>query len=146
MFRQRARKLPALAVPLTAALCLASLGACSNRTVQVYKPGTKDTIGGPVVPASMRVRGGRQFPAERCAKNREFGPITYLTNAQYTASAGVIEVLLAKAKGYFDQLCLDVVVTPSFSSENYEIVASNEAQFATAGSFTNPSCMALARG
>ncbi len=136
MFRQRARKLPALAVPLTAALCLASLGACSNRTVQVYKPGTKDTIGGPVVPASMRVRGGRQFPAERCAKNREFGPITYLTNAQYTASAGVIEVLLAKAKGYFDQLCLDVVVTPSFSSENYEIVASNEAQFATAGSFS----------
>lgn len=137
MSRQRARKLSAFTVPLMAALCVGSvMGGCSDQTVEVFKPGTKDTIGGPVVPASMRVRGGRAFPADRCAKNREFGPITYLTNARYTASAAVIEIILAKAKGYFEQLCLDVEIKPSFSTENYEIVASNEAQFAAAGSFS----------
>jgi NitT/TauT family transport system substrate-binding protein len=42
---------------------------------------------------------------------------------------------VADAAGYYDDLCLDVEVKPSFSTANYPLVAANEAQFSSAGSF-----------
>ena len=44
--------------------------------------------------------------------------------------------MIAEQAGYFDELCLDVEVQPSFSTANYPIVASGEAQFASGGSFS----------
>ena len=38
--------------------------------------------------------------------------------------------------GYYDDLCLDVELTPSFSTDNYPLVAAGEAQFASGGSFS----------
>ena len=45
-------------------------------------------------------------------------------------------MLVAQHEGYFEQLCLDVEVRPSFSTDNYPFIASNDAQFASAGSFS----------
>ena len=45
-------------------------------------------------------------------------------------------MLVAEAKGYYDDLCLDVQLKPSFSVSNYPLIAANEAQFSSGGSFS----------
>ena len=73
--------------------------------------------------------------AERCAANKKAGKITYLSGFDFAATASIVEVVIAKEKGYFDKMCLDVEVTASFSTANYPLVGANAAQFASAGSF-----------
>lgn len=77
-----------------------------------------------------------EISAERCASNREAGTITYLSGYRYAANASMIDVLVAQAHGYYEQLCLDVEYVPSFSTDNYPLVAAGAAQFASAGSFS----------
>jgi NitT/TauT family transport system substrate-binding protein len=72
----------------------------------------------------------------RCEANRDAGTITFLTGFDYAAAASMIEVFVAEDRGYFDELCLDVEITPSFSTANYPLVAAGDAQFASAGSFS----------
>lgn len=48
----------------------------------------------------------------------------------------MIDVFVAEAKGYYDALCLDVEIVPSFSTDNYPLVAAGEAQMASGGSFS----------
>jgi NitT/TauT family transport system substrate-binding protein len=79
---------------------------------------------------------GEPFPEDRCAANQEAGTISYLTGFDFAAAASIMEVVLADELGYYDELCLDVEITPSFSTANYPLVASNDAQFSSAGSFT----------
>jgi ABC-type nitrate/sulfonate/bicarbonate transport system substrate-binding protein len=79
---------------------------------------------------------GQPFPADRCAANHAAGTITYLTSFDYSASASIVDVLVAKDKGYFDDMCLDVEIKPSFSVANYPELAANKAQFSSAGSFS----------
>ena len=43
---------------------------------------------------------------------------------------------MADKQGYFDKLCLDVDLKSSFSTANYPLVAANQAQFSSAGSYT----------
>jgi NitT/TauT family transport system substrate-binding protein len=78
---------------------------------------------------------GEPLPADRCAANKAAGPISYLSGFDFAAAASIMEVVLAEDRGYYDDLCLDVTLTPSFSTTNYPLVASNEAQFSSAGSF-----------
>ena len=79
---------------------------------------------------------GEPIPDERCEANRDAGTITYLTGFDFAATASMIDVFVAEERGYFDDLCLDVDIQPSFSTANYPLVASGEAQFASAGSFS----------
>lgn len=79
---------------------------------------------------------GEPISDERCETNRDAGTITYLTGFDFAATASMIDVFVAEARGYFDDLCLDVEIQPSFSTANYPLVASGEAQFASAGSFS----------
>ena len=44
--------------------------------------------------------------------------------------------MLAEQAGYYDELCLDVELQPSFSTANYPIVAAGDAEFASGGSFS----------
>ena len=44
--------------------------------------------------------------------------------------------MVAEQSGYFDDMCLDVDLKPSFSTANYTLVASDQAQFSSAGSYT----------
>jgi ABC-type nitrate/sulfonate/bicarbonate transport system substrate-binding protein len=76
------------------------------------------------------------FTDERCETNRDAGTITYLTGFGYAAAASMVDVFVAEQAGYYDDLCLDVDVVSSFSTANYPLIAGNEAQFASAGSFS----------
>lgn len=106
-----------LAIPLVVA------SACSDDS--------NDTAAdGPAVEA------GQAFPDERCAANEAAGTITYLSGFDFAATASIVDVVMAERNGYFDELCLDVELNPSFSTANYPIVASNDAQFASGGSFS----------
>lgn len=72
---------------------------------------------------------------DACERNTEVGTITVVTGFDYAASPGIIDPIVAKAQGYYDQLCLDVVIQPGFAPGNHALVASGAAQFANAGSF-----------
>lgn len=87
---------------------------------------------------------GAPFPEARCAANEAAGTVNYYSGFDYAATASIIEVLVAERAGYYDELCLDVEITPSFSTANYPIVAANEAQFASAGSFSEVAAYAEA--
>lgn len=85
---------------------------------------------------STPASGTTAIDAERCEANRDAGTITYLTGFDYAAAASMVEVYVAADRGYFDELCLDVEIRPSFSTANYPLIAAGEAQFASAGSFS----------
>jgi ABC-type nitrate/sulfonate/bicarbonate transport system substrate-binding protein len=87
---------------------------------------------------------GEAFPDDRCEANRAAGTIRYNTGFDYAAAASILEVVVADEKGYFDALCLDVEITPSFSTANYALVASNEIQFASAGNFSELATQSVA--
>ncbi len=109
------------------------LAACSDDGTTTQQPGatTPDSAGD-----SMAVTAGRPFPTERCEANKAAGTIHYNTGFDFAAAASILEVVVADAKGYFDAMCLDVELTPSFSTANYALVGSNEVQFASSGSFS----------
>jgi NitT/TauT family transport system substrate-binding protein len=74
--------------------------------------------------------------AARCEANRNAGTITYLTGFDFAAAASMVDVFVAVDRGYYDELCLDVEIAPSFSTANYPLVAAGDVQFASAGSFS----------
>ena len=125
------------------------MAACSDNTAK----SSSTTVGGgsvggtsPVsaattappdtVPEISPVESAKPFPADRCEANKAAGKITYLSSFDFSASASIVEVLVAKQKGYFDDMCLDVDLKASFSTENYPLIAANEAQFSSGGSFS----------
>jgi NitT/TauT family transport system substrate-binding protein len=86
--------------------------------------------------ADLVVVDGAPFPAARCEANRAAGTITFLTGFDYAAASSIVEVINADALGYYEELCLDVEIQPSFSTANYALVAGGQAQFASGGSFS----------
>jgi len=86
--------------------------------------------------APSTTTGSTGISDERCAANRAAGKITYLSGFDFAAAASIVEVVLAEKLGYFETMCLDVELKPSFSTANYPLVAGNEAQFSSSGSFT----------
>ena len=84
----------------------------------------------------MAVSAGAPFPEARCAANEEVGTLTFLTGFDFAAAASIVEVIVADEAGYYDEVCLDVELKPSFSTANYPLVASGDAHFASGGSFS----------
>jgi NitT/TauT family transport system substrate-binding protein len=70
-----------------------------------------------------------------CAANKAAGKITYVSGFDYAASPAILDIVVAKAKGYFDQLCLDVDVVPGFAPSDGPLVIAGQAQFGSADSF-----------
>jgi ABC-type nitrate/sulfonate/bicarbonate transport system substrate-binding protein len=99
------------------------------------EPGDTGTTDGGS-PGVTPVTAGEPFPDDRCAANRAAGTITYLTGFDFAATASIVDILVADEKGYYDELCLDVEVKASFSTANYPLIAENDAQFASGGSFS----------
>jgi NitT/TauT family transport system substrate-binding protein len=95
-------------------------------------------------PTAAEVVAGEAFPAERCAANEEAGTITYLTGFDFAATASIVDIIVADAAGYYDDMCLDVEIAPSFSTANYPLIAENDAQFASGGSFSEVVAFAAA--
>lgn len=95
------------------------------------------TSAAPSTTASMsQVVADQPFPADRCAANKAAGPILYLSSFDFAASASIVDVLVAESKGYYEAMCLDVQLKASFSVDNYPLIAANEAQFSSGGSFS----------
>lgn len=95
------------------------------------------TSAAPSTSASMsQVVADQPFPADRCAANKAAGPILYLSSFDFAASASIVDVLVAESKGYYEAMCLDVQLKASFSVDNYPLIAANEAQFSSGGSFS----------
>lgn len=94
-----------------------------------------DATAEPAADASLDVVAGEAFPEARCEANKATGTITFLTGFDFAAAASIVDVIAADAAGYYDDLCLDVEIRPSFSSANYPLVAAGSAQFASGGSF-----------
>ncbi len=105
---------------------------------------TTDTDTTTTPSVGSEVVGGEAFPADRCAANEAAGTITYLTGFDFAATASIVDVIVADANGYYDDMCLDVEITPSFSTANYPLVAENDAQFASGGSFSEVVAFAAA--
>lgn len=132
---------------LTAATLALSFAACSDdddtaddtTSTAAAAAGSTDA---PAPPSSApgdelpAVVAGEPFPEERCAANEAAGTITYLSGFDFAATAGILDVVIAEQLGYFDELCLDVELQSSFSTDNYPLVAGGEAQIASAGSFS----------
>ena len=74
--------------------------------------------------------------AERCAANEAAGTITWISSFDFAAAAGILDVVTAESQGYFEELCLDVVLIPGFAPSNGGLVAGGEGQISTAGSFS----------
>lgn len=68
-----------------------------------------------------------------CARNRAAGTITHITGYGYSASAGQLDIFMAKELGYFDELCLKVDINASGAS-GQQLVASGQAQTTSLGS------------
>lgn len=78
-------------------------------------------------PDATAAAGG--ISAERCAENEAAGTITYLSGYQYQSSASILEYVAAEALGYFDEMCLDVVLQPGSgdTAQNTKLLASGQA-------------------
>ncbi len=127
-------------LPIIAALAL--IVSCSGDDTTIGSPeaspngSTDDSLVGDSVPPSLDVHAGEPFPADRCEANRAAGTIIYLSGFDLHADASIVDVLVAESRGYYDELCLDVEVQSSFSTDNYPLIAANDAQFASGGSFS----------
>jgi len=73
--------------------------------------------------------------ADRCETNEAAGTITYISGFDFSASTGILDVIVADAEGYFEELCLEVEVQPGFAPGNSAAVAGGAAEFGAAGSF-----------
>jgi len=76
---------------------------------------------------------GAQISKARCERNRAAGTITYISGYGYSASAGQLDVFLAKELGYFDALCLNVEINAA-GGNGQLLVSSGRAQFTALGS------------
>jgi len=111
-------------------------GSTAGLAGSTTRPAADTTAAPATTPAIAPVEAGKPFPADRCAANKSAGKITYLSSFDFSASASIIEVLVAKQKGYFNDMCLDVDLKASFSTQNYPLIAANEEQFSSGGSFS----------
>lgn len=68
-----------------------------------------------------------------CERNEAAGKITYISGYGYSASAGQLDVFLAKELGFFEELCLDVEINAS-GANGQQLVAAGQAQFTALGS------------
>jgi ABC-type nitrate/sulfonate/bicarbonate transport system substrate-binding protein len=129
MARQRTPLLTAFAAVALATLVLVACGSSDS------SGGTTASSGSPATAPSTGEVTAAGIPPARCAANQAAGRITYLSGFDFSASASIVEVIVAQQKGYFEKMCLDVDLKASFSTANYPLVAANEAQFASAGSY-----------
>ena len=132
------------AVALVASAC-SDDGSDANETTPVD---SEASVGAPPVPTTngevpsdddadaLPVEAGQPFPDARCEANRAAGSISYLTGFDFAATASIVDVLVARDRGYYAELCLDVDVASGFSTANYPLVAANDAQFSSSGSFS----------
>ena len=137
-----------LIAPALAAIL--ALAACSSDTDPTSSSAVDTTVDGSTADSTDEIAGdtdvmaGEAFPEARCEANKEAGTITYLTGFDFAAAASIVDILVADDAGYYDALCLDVEIKPGGSTDNYPLIANNNAQFASGGSFSEVATFATA--
>lgn len=121
------------ALPL-AVVALIALAACSDDSKGTS--GTANTSTDSTTPTVSAVEAGKPFPQDRCDANKAAGTIKYLSGFDFAAASSIVDPVFAEAQGYYEALCLDVQLVSGSSTENYAVVADNQAQFASGGSFS----------
>ena len=122
--------------PIIATFLAFTLVAAACTDDGTTTPGTEPTT--TLIAPDLEMVAGQPIPEARCQANRDAGTIVYLSSFDFAATASIVDVLVAKSKGYYDGLCLDVDVKPSFSVDNYPQIAANDAAFSpsSGGSFS----------
>ena len=128
------------ALPLTVA-ALTLFAACSDDSNN--GSGVTDTTAATGI---SPVEAGKPFPQDRCAANQAAGTITYLSGFDFAAASSIVDPVFAEAQGYYEAMCLDVQLRSGSSTENYAVVADNQAQFASGGSFSEVAEFASGNG
>lgn len=133
----RLRHAAALAVT-TATLFAACSSDGSSPGAGATEPASPEGTTADSAPSAeiSEVVAGEAFPDDRCAANEAAGTISYLSGFDFAATASIVDIIMADEQGYYDAMCLDVEVTASFSTANYPLIAANDAQFASGGSFS----------
>lgn len=143
----RTRRL--IAPALAATIALAACGSDAEPADSATEDSAVDTAADVSTPAAADGDGtdvvaGASFPEARCEANEAAGTITYLTGFDFAAAASIVDVLVADDAGYYEALCLDVDIKPGGSTDNYPLIANNNAQFASGGSFSEVTTFAAA--
>ena len=131
-----------MAAVVAGALALALVASCgsddpsSSATSASVAGATTTAAGATTTAAPAAGISAAGISQERCDANKDAGTITYLSGFDFAAAASILDVVVAKDRGYFDALCLDVTIKPSFTTSNYPLVAGGQAQFGAAGSYT----------
>jgi NitT/TauT family transport system substrate-binding protein len=133
----------AISTALVATLLLTACGGDDDTTADTTPGDTAGTVADTVDSVAPSeggsipdLVGGEAVPTARCEANRAAGTITYLSSFDFAATASIVEILVADERGYFDELCLDVEIKASFSTANYPLIAADDAQFSSGGSFS----------
>jgi len=123
--------------PAGALLAIAALAALAGCSSDDDEPVATDATAAPATAAPPGTGTSElAISEERCAANRAAGTITYISSFDFAATSAIVDVVVAEREGYFDDLCLDVELRAGFSTTNYPLIASNTAQFSSAGSYT----------
>jgi len=140
MLRRRPFAITLTALALIVTACGGGDDASSDTTPATDEPAATTLASTPSTEPtddmSTDVTAGEVFPAARCEANQAAGTISYLSGFDFAATASIVDVLVADHNGYYDELCLDVDIAASFSTANYPLVAGNDAQFSSSGSFS----------
>ena len=131
--RPAGRALAAVAVAVLLAACAGdddSDDAASSTTAPVVTESSAPAGG-----AGSAGPGGGTIDEARCEANRAAGTLTYISSFDFAAAASILDVVVADAEGYFEQVCLDVEILPGFAPANGALVAEGRAQMSAAGSF-----------
>lgn len=73
---------------------------------------------------------------ERCALNQEAGKLVFMTGFDYAADAGILDIVVAEAEGYFDAMCLDVELQPGVAPANTAALAAGQTQLGVVATFS----------
>ncbi len=125
-----------MAVDDDATTATTAASSATSATTAASGAGSTSAAATSAAPASDTVAAGQPFPAARCEQNKAAGTIRYLSGFDFAATASIVDVVIAKQRGYFDDLCLDVELQPGFSTSNYPIIAGGQAEVASGGSFS----------
>ena len=131
------------------ALCATTLlAACSGDHPHIGEPSVSSPVETTVVepPVLLEIHPGEPISPERCAANQAAGTITYLSGFDFAAASSIVDPVFAEAQGYYEAMCLDVQLRSGSSTENYAVVADNQAQFASGGSFSEVAEFASGNG
>ena len=110
--------------------------AGDTATGETTATSTEDTTSGTSTGTAGDTAPMGTISEERCAENEAAGTITYLSSFDFAAAAGIVDVVVADARGYFEALCLDVEMLPSFATANYTLIASGDGHFSAAGNYS----------